>query len=413
MSSGEWVYGPFGLNAGRGHTCETQRTVLVVVHHLTAATRLADIVPVLESDRRVQVVFTRAPASIPTDGTRHLLERLDALVVPWEQATHTRFDLAVAASHGLLERLHAPVLTVPHGIGFGKYARQWAGPGPTAGREPYGMERAVLVYRGRVIPSSIVVPTRRHLARLNSSCPEATPVTIVGGDPCYDRLAESVPTRDAYRAALGVQRRRLIAVSSTWGSGSLLEQCPDLLPSLMQELPHDEYLVAAIVHPGVWSWYGRRQVRAWYADCMCRGMVLMPPEEGWRAVLAAADVVIGDHGSVTYYGAAIGAPVLLASFPHGELDPESAVADLGRIAPRLRLDRPVVPQLAAAGEAWSPGSHATIRARVTDLPGRSAQAIRTEMYRLMNLPEPGTPPEVRPVPIPSPVSIPETFGVSR
>lgn len=125
----------------------------------------------------------------------------------------------------------------------------------------------------------------------------------------------------------GSRGRKVVAVSSTWGPGSLL-RCPDLLPRLAAELPTDSYQLVGIVHPEVWSWHGRRQVRAWLADSMRRGLILIPPEEGWRAVLAAADVVIGDQGSVTCYAAAIGRPVLLASFPQQELDPASAVAGL-------------------------------------------------------------------------------------
>ena len=57
MSYGEWVQGPFGLDAANGATVGTQRTVLAVVHSITTGARLADVLPVLSSDRRVQVVF--------------------------------------------------------------------------------------------------------------------------------------------------------------------------------------------------------------------------------------------------------------------------------------------------------------------------------------------------------------------
>jgi len=416
MSCEEWAVGPFGLNGPAGGTLDCQRTVLVVVHHLTAASRLADIVPWLECDRRVQVVFTWGPGSLAPvmpSGVREFLRRLEGVVLPWQQAAQLRFDLAVAAARPSLERLHAPVLTVSHGIGYGKYAVGWPGPGARAPREVFGLERSTLVHRGRVVASAIAVPTQRMLERLARACPEAAPAAFVAGDPCYDRLVASAGSRDAYRRGLGVGDRRLVAVSSTWGPGSLLRQYPEMLSRLTAELPAGEFRVAAIIHPGVWSWYGRRQVRAWFADAIDGGLLLVPPEEGWRGVLAAADVLVGDHGSVTSYAAAIGIPVLLAGSSAGQVEPGSLQADVARRAPALCPQKPWAQQLDEAADRWHAQAHAAIRERVSDLPGQSAQILRTAMYRLMSLAEPADPPVVRPVPVPEPLETLMTFGGSR
>lgn len=410
MVYGEWTRGPFGLDGQRGRTLRCQRTVLVVVHTVTAGTRLGDVVPALEADRRVQVVFTHAPSALISGGVPEFLGRLGGVVIPWREATQARFDLALAASDGLLEWVHAPVVTMLHGAGYNKYPARWDGYGPRAPREAAGPERTRLVCHGRMIASAIVLPTRCQVDRLRRSCPEAGQVAIVAGDPCYDRLAASLPRRDSYRRALGAGDRTLVAVSSTWGPGSLLCRNPGLLADLVRQLPQEEYQVAAIVHPGVWYWHGPRQVRAWYADCIRQGLVLVPPEEGWRAVLAAADVVVGDHGSVTCYAAAAGIPVLLASFPGAEIEPGSPVAQLGKIAPRLRPGRPYAAQIERAASAWRPDRHAAIQALVTDIPGRSAHTIRSLMYRLMKLPAPEAEPPAGPVPVPRLVAPPETFG---
>jgi len=232
------------------------------------------------------------------------------------------------------------------------------------------------------------------------------------GNPCYDRLAASLPLRDSYRRALGVEGRKLIAVTSTWGPGSLLHQCPDLLSRLVGELPRQEYCVAVFMHPHVWYWHGRRQLHAWYAECMRRGLVLVPPEQGWRAILTAADWVIGDHGSATCYGASAGVPVLLAAFAADEVDPGSPASHLGQNAFRLRPDQPVAGQLHAASAAWPPGWSASVRSQITDVPGQSARIIRETMYRLMKLPEPDRTPTVHPVLLPRPAVIPEASGAS-
>src|ERR1700690_1275828 len=195
--------GPFGLDAGKGGTCSYRRTVVAVVHHLTSATRLADLVPSLEADRRIQVVYTQAPGSVFSGGAREYLRELGAATVPWCQVVQTRFDLAVAASYGALEQLHAPVLTVAHGVGFGKLTGRRDGPGPAAAREGAGAVRARLVYQGRVVPSAVMVATRRDLEHLARACPEAVPVAALAGDPCFDRKAASQPRRARYRGAVG------------------------------------------------------------------------------------------------------------------------------------------------------------------------------------------------------------------
>ncbi len=400
MSGEEWAYGPFGLDAVKGQTIRCERTVLVVAHSVTAATRLADIVPLVESDRRVQVVYTWAPSSVFSAGVRDLLGQLGGVVIPWQQAARTRFDLAIAASHGLLEQLHAPVLRVPHGVGFSKYPSRWAGPGPAIRRQLRETDTGFLIHHGRVIAAGIVVATESQLEQLTRWCPEAAEVAAVAGDPCLDRLVASQPFREAYRRSLGLAGETLVAVSSTWGPGSVLGRCPDLLPRLMDELPPEEYRVAAIIHPNCWYWHGPKQMRAWFADCERRGLILVPPEEGWRAVLAAADVLVGDHGSVTCYGASIGVPVALAAFPGGEVQPRSQVAALGKIAPRLHLNQPIGAQLGEAAGAWCPNAHRTIRNQVTSAPGQAAGIIRAMMYRLMRLAEPATPAVAQPVSAP-------------
>jgi hypothetical protein len=355
-------------------------------------------------------VFTHPPSSLLSAGVPEFLARLGGVVVPWRQVTQTRFDLAIAASDGLLEWVPAPVVTLPHGVGYDKYPTQWDGYGAVVPRQAGGPERSRQVWHGRTIASAIVLPTQGQIERLRRSCPEAAGIAVAAGDPCYDRLAASIPLRETYRRALGVRDRQLVAVSSTWGPGSLLNRHPGLLAELVRQLPPRRYQVAAFINPSVWHWSGVRQVRAWFADSISSGLVLVPPEEGWRAVLAAADFFIGDHGSAACYAACVGIPVLMASFPADEIEPGSPVAQLGEIAPRLTPGRPYAAQLEQAASAWKPEQYRAIQALVTDVPGQSARIIRSVMYRLMKLPEPADEPRVRPVPAPRPVTFPETFG---
>ena len=404
MPSDEWVPGPFGLNAVKGTTVQGQHTVLAVAHHLTAGTRLAEVLPLLESDRRIQVAYTAAPTSVNTGGLMDFLYGLGGLVMPWEQAIHTRFDLAIAANDGMLERLHAPVMTFQHGAGPGKRYARIHGDGPPAARPIAGVQRERLIVGGRVVPSSLVLPHERQLRLLERECPEVLPVALVAGDPCLDRLEESMRRRDAYRQALGAEPgRRLVFISSTWGPGSLFEQDPGVLFRVAAELAGDEYCVVAALHPNIWGWSSRRQITRWNSDCLRMGVRLLPPEEGWLAALIAADRILGDHGSVTYYGAAIGVPVLLGAFPEDDVVPGSHIARLGSIAPRVDWDRPLGPQLDDAVHAYNTDVHAGLHGDLSSEPGRSAEILRREMYRLMRLPEPDDLARLDPVPLPRPI----------
>jgi hypothetical protein len=104
---------------------------------------------------------------------------------------------------------------------------------------------------------------------------------------------------------------------------------------------------------------------------------------------------------VTCYAAAAGIPVMLASFPHQQIEPGSPPAVLGQAAARLHLNRPLRPQVARAAATWPDTKGAEMAAQVTSVPGQAAQLIRTAMYRLLHLPEPTDPPPVRPVPRPA------------
>jgi hypothetical protein len=58
MADGAWLRVPVGPETGRWATRTGCRTVLLVVHNVTAATRLLDVLPLFDGDLRVQVLTT-------------------------------------------------------------------------------------------------------------------------------------------------------------------------------------------------------------------------------------------------------------------------------------------------------------------------------------------------------------------
>jgi hypothetical protein len=361
-----WLKVPIGRDADRWITARTQRTVLAVAHTAASLDHLLDAVELLESDLRVQVVFTQAPDTIGST-VPELLRRLGGVVVPWHQAVHTDFDLALVTDTAEIHRLGAPIVVLPV-----------VGPGA-----PWS------AWHGRRLPAALTLSHTDLLAVLEQQCPEVLPVATVVGDLCLDRLVASRASRGWYRTALGIDdSRTLVAVSSTWGPESLFATARQLC----NLAPGERYAVALVLHPAVWYGHGPRQILAWLRDQRRRGLRLVDPL-GWRGLVAAADVWIGDHGSATVYAAAAGVPVLRAPAGASAIPPGSAAALLADLAPAVTPGRPQ-PEKAAT---------VAIAARVTSAPGRAARLLRTELYRHLRLPEPATFPVTAPVPAAHPV----------
>jgi hypothetical protein len=366
------------------------KTVLVVVHTVTMGQRLADILPLFETDPRVQVVFTAAPHPFG-NGVAGLLRRLDGVVIPWEQATRTSFDLALAAGYPGVHELHAPLVVLPHGAGYNKLLVRSIASGAVAARGVYGLDQQNLVHGGQVVPAALVLSHRADLGVLGRQCPDAVPVAEVIGDPCFDQLAVSRPLRLAYRRAMGVPGgKRLVVIASTWGTGSLFGQLTGLYDRMLAELPAGRYEVAALMHPNVWYGQGPRQVRAWLSGAMRRGLALLPPESEWLSALTAADLVIGDAGSASVYAAAAGTPVILGAFPGEDVAPDSAAALLADAVPRLELDRPVERQLDEALAGHRPDLLEPAAERISSEPGRFRWNMRRLIYRQLGLSQPGS-----------------------
>ncbi|MFC3486344.1 hypothetical protein ACFORH_20510 [Amycolatopsis roodepoortensis] len=398
-----WIRGPVGAGAEARVTRAGCRTALVVVPTMTAGTRLLDIVPLLESDHRVQLVFTVPHTTDQWPGVEEFVRAQHGLLMPWEQAVHHTFDLVLAASHRHLEQLRGPILLVGHGAGTMKshlYSRKAETPVLPA----TGLDRELLTYRGRILPSVLALATEEERAALGSLCPEALPVATVVGDICLDRMIDGGRFREHYRQTLGLNpRRRLVTISSTWSTDSIFGRVPSLCRAVLEALPSSRYSVAAVLHPNVWTVHGRRQVTAWLSDCVEAGLRLIPPDRGWQATMIASDWVIGDHGSTTAYAAAIGCPVTLAAGPSDRLRPGS-IADLVRENAPILEPGPLRFQEAEAirrQERLSSVAGAAISSR----PGRAAGILRSAMYRLVGLPEPDCPPSIPMLPAPLPIEV--------
>ncbi|MFB6817964.1 hypothetical protein ACFCV8_25820 [Streptomyces sp. NPDC056347] len=279
-----------------------------------------------------------------------------------------------------------------------------SGPGP----EPapvFGLAPSWLLSdRGDPLADALVLSHPEQLERLRAACPEAAPTAVLAGDPCYDRILAARPHRARFRRALGVRPgQRLVLLNSTWSGASLFgDDGDDLIAALLgrvaDEFPVDEFRFAAVLHPNIWHGHGPGQIRAWLDRARRGGLTLIDPLHGWRQALLAADAVIGDHGSVTYYAAALGTPVLLGAAPLAALDPDAPISSFMREAPKLDPGAPLAPQLTELLRRHRPLSGPA--EFTSSVPGESAARLRRLFYSMMRAPEPGRPASLTPLPLP-------------
>jgi hypothetical protein len=369
-------------NAGRWHTVDCERTVLLVARTLTSATRVLEVLDLLRGDFRIGYLFavdegTRSGAGVP----EFLRERGVRRIVPWSRLPELHYDLAIAASEQVdLDLITSRIVVLPHGLGFHKVVPEPDG----SGLRLAGLPPAAALRTGRV---RLVLSHPDQQAQLVATNPDVAGQTVVTGDPTFDRLRASLPLREQYRRSVHADGRTVVLVSSTWSSESALGRWRELPRRLLAELPADEYRVCAALHPNIWDWHEPIVVRTWLADCLDAGLHLVPATQGWQAALLAADLVVGDHGSVTLLAAALGTPVLLAAVG-AEVVPGTPVDELARIAARLDPREDLRGQVDKAIAAHDPRRFTAVTDRVLAHTGEATQRLRDLLYRELSLAPP-------------------------
>ncbi|MEU8877794.1 hypothetical protein AB0D24_43010 [Streptomyces javensis] len=401
---------PVGEGSERWASRATSRRVLLVVHNVTSAGRLLDVLPLFHDDFRVQLLVTSTGSSAFQAGIGELFAELGLPVLPWEQALATPVALAIAASFGgQLQGIQGKLAVMSHGIGYTKKlgeSRVTSHESRDTRHEPtFGLSPEWLLAGGEPFVDGLVLSHPEQLERLRRVCPDAERASVLAGDPCFDRMLAGRPHRERFRRALGVRRgQRLVVLNSTWnpegffGTGGDQDILPSLLPRLASELPADDYRLAAVLHPNIWYGHGPGQIRVWLDRARRGGLTLIDPVHAWRQALLAADVVLGDFGAVSYYAAALDIPVLLASARQDRLDPEAPLAAFVRQAPRLDPYGPLRGQVEDVLARHHPVAGAA--EFVSSAPGASAALLRGLFYRLMDLPEPAAPALLEPLPLP-------------
>ncbi|MCP2203276.1 hypothetical protein LX90_006999 [Lentzea flava] len=108
--------------------------MLGVVHNVTSATRLFDVLPLLATDHRIEVIFTCTESSPFAGNVGAHFESNRVRQVEWPELENRQIDLAISTSHGgPLHELNSPIIILPHGMGYNKYLARNPEPGVRAG----------------------------------------------------------------------------------------------------------------------------------------------------------------------------------------------------------------------------------------------------------------------------------------
>jgi hypothetical protein len=381
-------------------TMRPERKVLVMAPGMTSVQRLLDITSVFAGDLRVQTAFTVQP-NVLSNGTEALLGGLGVTLVPWRQAVARRYDLAVTANLAGIGEVDAPVALFHHGASHNKQGRPRGRGSIPVPPKIFSFARSALIQGGMLVPEALALGHERELAMLVEDCPEALPVARVVGDPCYDRLIAGRRLRQDYRRALGLAAgQKLVVVTSTWSETSLLGSASHQLERLVGQLPSPEYRVLLLIHPNAVAAHGAYQLRAWWGHLASRGLILTRPEHDIEPFLLAADYIVGDHGSVTLYGAAVGVPILLGAYHEADVHPNSGAAALAALAPRLADTIPVAEQLEQASAQFDAAAMDEVAGYISSEPGGFAAHTRALLYGILGLGQPAAPAFVDDAPSP-------------
>ncbi|MFT7841414.1 hypothetical protein Q5530_35210 [Saccharothrix sp. BKS2] len=388
------------MDAVQRSTWGARQRVLFVIRNFTTVDRVLSVLGGLDLDPEdfIEIKFTTDGGSAFARDLAAHLKSLGGDAISWREACKSSWNLVLAAHASIkLRHLRGPLIIMAHGAGYRRVMSHTTGSDTT----PTGLVRDQLVHNGRLVPTVICLAHENQLPALVAEVPEAHGHTVVVGDPVMDQIRACRDRRSHYRGLLDVEpHQKLITVSSTWGRYSSLSAAPELPHRLLAQLPADRFKVALITHWNVQKAHSPLEVKTFMREALDCGLIPIPSELGWHAALIATDLLAGDHGSVTVYGAALGLPVLLVSDGGPEVNRQSVDAELWSAIKPLHVSGDLRSQVEATFQQHDPKRLPAFTDHLLGRPGAALHILNNLARELMRLP-PAPPPKMRPVPDPA------------
>jgi hypothetical protein len=303
--------------------------ILLVLHSGATVDRLVDLLAALKGLDRIKIEVTleagRTKSQFDCAALRKRLDDLGIELVPWRVAVRTRYAVVLSthATRGLLRRRWPNLVVMPHGAGYNRIRRRNTG----SSRTPVGLSTRELTRRRfhLLVPKVICLSADEQRAQLPRRCRRLLDRVRVVDDPAYAMLRRNMVRRPTFRADFRAGReQRLIVIATTYTDESLYRKHKEVIARLLAALPADQYRIVLVQHPNIPAVDGQFGTDLALGAEQQAGLIILPAfDGGWRAAVIAADLVVGDHGSVTFYAGAIGRPVLALRTGVVELAEES------------------------------------------------------------------------------------------
>ena len=297
------------------------------------------------------------------------------------------WDLVVFGTHYHAARFprEVPKIQIGHGLTGGKVDQKYG--------EVFRFGRPFVVHPdGEPIYDTLCVASHHEARRALDLVPELEGRIAVVGNIAADELLALDGRRDEVRKALGFgAAETTVALISTWGPESLAETIGhDLLTEALAIQARSSHRFVALLHPHLW---GREHQPAepWddrLLELARKGLMVRKPMEPLAPYLAAADVAIADHGSVTASYALLGRPLAMSPFSPGAVTDDSPVTVLRSVCPQLAQPADLERTLATLTATPLPPELQAIGPMLLSHPGQGAARLAGELYRLLGLEPP-------------------------
>jgi hypothetical protein len=364
-----------------------RKTVLLAAHNTLTASYLQEIWELLRDDHRIDFrLVLKRPEDSPGDwnGVR---DHLPVPTVPLWWANLRRWDLVVMASHAgpflhLATPWRHPVLRISHGIG-----------GKVIDGEDYFYGSRTRDEQGRLMYSCLFESSyaRRDHA-LSADGGLAGHIAVVGSRR-IDKMAEAITMAAQLRQSQpDPSRRPTVLIASSWGKGNLFSKFGEPLLAAAASLRHKFDFVLR-PHPLLLrrDTSGGRDWAALFQSEAAKSFRYSPPKKLLVEAISSADVVlVDDLSSVGLLAACAGARVIVARSDSTSVGNDTFLVRLRGLVPNLDSIEALESRIQSALTSWPPHGLQALVQEMNGAPGRSAELMRGEIYRLMSLE--GSPP---------------------
>jgi hypothetical protein len=359
----------------------TGAKILLVAHTRLSLGYVLDHYRLLSQDPALRFTLTRAPDQ-NSAGTEEMMNATGLPRLPYCVAVRRPWDLALFGTHGseiyftsATARVH-----IQHGMGAGKlvdgqdytYGPKWA------------------LWDGKPKYTMMLEASHAVRQRAVAACPSLSRRITVTGDIRADRLLAADRNRAAHRAALGIAPgEQAILICSTFGPHGLLSRYGLSPADQLLTVPGTRVLLT--LHPHLWT--GRHDHRARLTAALApraaRGLIICGPDQDWAPFLAAADIAVIDHGSLSLYYALLARPTVAVPVADSAVNPIAPVAMLRALSPTVTSPAGLTAAVTTAAGRFDPGTGARLRRDLLAYRGHADQHTKAALYELLGRPLPG------------------------